>query len=58
MKAKAKRSTAAQIAGISRVALAVPAKVEVAFINAMGADAKTTGFIESRPELQVIGSGK
>lgn len=32
------------------------AKVEVAFINVMGTDAKTTGFIESRPDMQVIGS--
>jgi hypothetical protein len=34
------------------------AKVEVAFINAMDGSAKTTGFIESRPELQAIGGLK
>lgn len=34
------------------------AKVEVQFVNVMGEGAKTTGFIESRPELQAIGGGK
>ena len=34
------------------------AKVEVAFINTIGSGAKTTGFIESRPELQAVGGGK
>jgi len=36
-----------QVAGV----LVESAKVEVAFINAVGMGAKTTGFIESEPPL-------